>query len=109
MRSDAALLDEVFSDETINTIVIATRHDQHFDQVKRALLSGKNIFVEKPLVLTIDELDEIEQIYIDAISNEEFIPKVMVGFNRRFSPFIIKAKDLIDNLDSPKAFIIGLT
>jgi len=101
-------LDEVFSDEAINTIVIATRHDQHFDQVKRALLSGKNIFVEKPLVLTIDELDEIEQIYIDAIDNKEFIPKVMLGFNRRFSPFIIKAKDLIDNLDSPKAFIMTI-
>tara|TARA_Y100000590_G_scaffold342916_1_gene391687 strand:- start:14 stop:2140 length:2127 start_codon:yes stop_codon:yes gene_type:complete len=101
-------LDEIFSDETINTIVIATRHDQHFDQVKRALLSGKNIFVEKPLVLTIDELDEIEQIYIDAIDNKELISKVMVGFNRRFSPFIIKAKDLIDNLDSPKAFIMTI-
>ena len=30
----------------------------------------------------------------------------MVGFNRRFSPFISKTKQLIENIDSPKAFIM---
>ena len=100
-------LDEIYQDESINTVVIATRHDQHFDQVKRALLSGKNIFIEKPLVLTINQLDEIKDIYLK-IEEEEIksMPRIMVGFNRRFSPFISKMKELIDNVDSPKAFIM---
>jgi len=99
-------LDEIYQDESINTIVIATRHDQHYDQVKRALLSGKNIFVEKPLVMNIDQLNEIEEIYYRISEKQKNEPRLMVGFNRRFSPFISKTKQLVEKIDSPKAFIM---
>ena len=50
--------DEVFHDPTINTVFSITRHDLHARHVLRALEAGKNIFVEKPLCLTIEELEE---------------------------------------------------
>jgi len=99
-------LDEIYEDQSINTIVICTRHDQHYDQVKKALLSGKNIFVEKPLVMNIDELNEIEEICNKVSKKQNYQPRIMVGFNRRFSPFISKTKQLLETIDSPKAFIM---
>lgn len=97
---------EIFENDDINTIVIATRHNQHFLQAKQALLSGKNVFIEKPLVLTIDELDEIEEIYKNLSDNGSCLPRLMVGFNRRFSPLVVKSKELLNGLNAPKSVII---
>ncbi len=44
-------VDELLSDERIDAVVIATRHDTHADYVARALQAGKHVFVEKPLAL----------------------------------------------------------
>src|SRR5690606_34179578 len=51
-------VDEVLSDSDCNTVFVATRHNTHFEYVMAALKTGKNVFVEKPLCLTRDELDE---------------------------------------------------
>jgi predicted dehydrogenase len=75
--SDSA--DEIFADDTIHAVVIATRHASHAALVAQALRAGKAAFVEKPLALGTDELEEIE----------EALPlggPLMVGFNRRFAP-----------------------
>jgi len=68
----------------INTIFIATRHDSHADYVLKALASGKNVFVEKPLCLDEAELGEIEKAYSLMVPDDT--SQVLVGFNRRFSP-----------------------
>ena len=61
-------------------VVIATRHNLHASQVIAALQAGKHVFVEKPLALTPDELDEI-------LAERERAGKILlVGYNRRFSP-----------------------
>jgi predicted dehydrogenase len=73
-------VDDVFSDASIDTVFVVTRHDTHASFVTRALESGKNVFVEKPLALTIDDLDDIETA---ARSGDGLL---MVGFNRRFAP-----------------------
>ncbi len=73
-------LDEVFRDESIDTVVILTRHDTHAPLVLRALEAGKHVFVEKPLALTEPELDSIER----ALDRSDRI--LAVGFNRRFAP-----------------------
>jgi predicted dehydrogenase len=52
--------DDVLKNDEINTVFIATRHDSHGYYVKKALEVGKNVFVEKPLCLTIQELEEIK-------------------------------------------------
>ena len=91
--SDAEI---IFNDSEINSVVITTRHNSHAELVVRALQAGKNVFVEKPLALTLAELNQIKSAY--AKSNNI----LMVGFNRRFSPQIMKIKELIGPIGLPK-------
>ena len=93
----------VINSETINTVVIATQHNLHAIQVIEALKQHKHVFVEKPLAINTDELLEIKSVY-EFIKGEK--PKLMVGFNRRFAPHIIKMKNLLSSQDGPKIFII---
>lgn len=74
---------EILQNETVNTVFIATRHNSHAAYVTKALESGKNVFVEKPLCLTKAELDTITEL---AATREGTGNILMVGFNRRFSP-----------------------
>ena len=53
---------DILENEDINTIFIATRHDSHADYVIKALKAGKHVFVEKPLCLTVQELEEISEL-----------------------------------------------
>lgn len=94
-------IDAMFADERIDTVVIATRHDTHAALVCRALEAGKHVFVEKPLALTLGQLDEIEEMY----SGMRVRPVLMVGFNRRFAPQVNKAKALLEGVGGPKSFI----
>ena len=93
----------VINSETINTVVIATQHNLHAIQVIEALKQHKHVFVEKPLAINTDELLEIKSVY-EFIKGEK--PKLMVGFNRRFAPHIIKMKNLLSSQDGPKIFIM---
>jgi len=69
-----------------NTVFIATRHDSHGSYVEKALASEKHVFVEKPLCLNEDQLQRIHQLVNKTNRG------VMVGFNRRFSPFALEIK-----------------
>jgi len=95
----------VIDSSLINTVVIATRHNLHTDQVIAALEANKNVFVEKPLAITLDQLDKIEATYNSLISEK---PRLMVGFNRRFSPYSSKLKSLLTNQSGPKVFIMTI-
>jgi len=79
----AADENDIFDNDEINTVFIATRHDTHTAYVKKGLQAGKNIFVEKPLCLSVAELEQIEEILLSAGSSA---PLLMVGYNRRFAP-----------------------
>lgn len=72
---------DILNNREINTLFIATRHDTHAHYVIEGLKAGKNVYVEKPLCLNVEELVEIE-----ALCREKNCG-VMIGFNRRFSPF----------------------
>jgi predicted dehydrogenase len=91
----------VLDNPEIETIVIATRHNAHAKQVLAALRAGKQVFCEKPLCLTLDELVEIE-----AEAAKRPNQHLMVGFNRRFAPHVIKMKALLAPIDAPKSIII---
>ena len=84
-----------------NIAVIATRHNLHAAQVVAALQAGKHVFCEKPLCLTVPELDLIEKQCAESPNQ-----LLMIGFNRRFAPHIIKMKELLDSVDAPKSFIM---
>ncbi|MCK4409801.1 MAG: bi-domain-containing oxidoreductase, partial [Candidatus Eisenbacteria sp.] len=83
---------DVWSDTEINTVFITTRHNSHAEYVLRALKAGKNVFVEKPLSLTLEELEEISGAY-RKLAESGGAPSLMVGFNRRFSPLTTALKD----------------
>lgn len=82
---------ELFADEKINTIFITTRHDSHAEYVIQGIESGKNVFVEKPLALTVEELESVKTAY-DAAKNNGSATQVMVGYNRRFAPAVQELK-----------------
>jgi len=100
--------DEVFNDPEINTIFILTRHNQHTRQVVKALQSGKHVFTEKPLCLTIQELEEIENCYSAFRNPHSAMPLLMVGFNRRFSPAARKIKNFFSDVSSPLTLSIRI-
>lgn len=82
-----------------NTYFITTRHNLHSDMVNKCIVKNKNIFCEKPLALSIEELDEIKKNY------KKYDSKIMLGFNRRFSCLTSKSKELLASCSSPKSFI----
>lgn len=97
-------LNDLLNNNDINTVAIVTRHDSHAKQVIATLDAGKNVFVEKPLALTLDELSLIDTTYNNAQKKEPC--RLMVGFNRRFAPHIVKMKQLLDAHHSPKTIIM---
>lgn len=97
-------LNTIWNSPRINTVVIATRHNSHAPQVVAALRAGKHVFVEKPLCLTLGELEEIKRHCKASAGPPQSI--LMVGFNRRFSPQIQKVKQLLDTVTAPKSFIM---
>lgn len=90
----------LLADSSINTVVVATRHNAHARQVIDSLAVGKHVFVEKPLCLTSSELDSIEAAYAESDN------LLVVGFNRRFAPQIVKIKSLLAGTTGPKAFVM---
>ncbi len=77
---------EILKDMDVDAVLITTRPYQHSKQVIEALNAGKHVFVEKPLALTYEELEELDTAYKNANKT------LTVGFNRRFSPFVKDAK-----------------
>jgi predicted dehydrogenase len=91
--------------EDVDGLVIATRHDSHAELVMKALRAGKSVFCEKPLALTHSEIDEVEEALGGAQQRHE-PPSLMVGFNRRFSPLVIRMKELISAVSAPMAVVV---
>jgi predicted dehydrogenase/threonine dehydrogenase-like Zn-dependent dehydrogenase len=78
----AALLDHA----GVSSVFIATRHDEHGELVRMALLAGKSVWVEKPLALTEADLDATI-----AVARSSSSP-LAVGFNRRFAPLAVRLR-----------------
>ena len=89
-------VDELLSDDDVDCILIATRHDLHADQVVQCLEAGKHVFVEKPLALDLAGLERIAQ----ALENRSD-RILMVGFNRRFAPMVVRLKEFFGGVTDP--------
>lgn len=98
VTTDAA---EIFSVSSIDAVVIATRHETHASLVCRALESGKHVYVEKPLAIRPEEIEQIQTAWNASGANRV----LMVGFNRRFSPHAIKMRQLLTGVREPKCFV----
>src|SRR5262249_50642060 len=88
---------EILSHPATNTVAIATRHHLHAGQAIQALGGGKNVFTEKPLCLTEDELREVSRAYLPVRGKVG----LFVGYNRRFAPSIVKMKAFLGALSEP--------
>lgn len=88
----------ILDDKAINCVLIGTRHDSHASLVVRSLLADKHVFVEKPLCLTEDELQEIRSTYENKAAEGLHL---MVGFNRRFSPHAKEAQTFFSSRSNP--------
>jgi len=90
---------EILNDPEVSLVIVTTRHNLHARMVTEVLAAGKSVFVEKPLCLNEEELSGIIGAYESAPAGVT----VNVGFNRRFSPFARKLKELTG--DGPKNII----
>ncbi len=90
---------EILKDKEVGMVIVTTRHNLHAKMVTEALQAGKSVFVEKPLCLNEEELNQICKAYKDAGEGVT----LTVGFNRRFSPFAQKLKAMVG--DGPKNII----
>jgi polar amino acid transport system substrate-binding protein len=88
-------INDVLSNESINTVFIATPHSSHSDLVVKALKANKKVFVEKPLAINMEQLHSV----MDA--KEQFNQTLMVGFNRRFAPISETIRNAFDSASEP--------
>lgn len=90
--------DRLLSDDKVDAVIIGTRHNLHGSMVLRALKAGKHVFVEKPLATTVAEVEAIKDFYA---GDAPVKPVLMVGYNRRFSKYMVEAKKLTINRMNP--------
>ena len=87
----------VIGDTSVDAVVIATRHGDHAALVVEALHAGKHVFCEKPLALTVQELQDV----LAAAARSPGI--LAIGFNRRFAPLLREARTFLSVSGSPLA------
>ncbi|MFW6124861.1 MAG: bi-domain-containing oxidoreductase, partial [Pirellulales bacterium] len=81
--------DEVLADEQTDLVIVTTPHSRHAEAICRVVEAGKAAFVEKPLAISSEQLAQV----VNALKKHE--GRVMVGFNRRFSPLAVELKDFL--------------
>jgi len=86
---------ELLNDDDVSAVVVVTRDNLHASLTCECMKAGKAVYVEKPLALA-----ETELIDVVTTARESGQP-VMVGFNRRFAPTVVKVKEFFDGLRGP--------
>lgn len=89
----------VIDDPEVDVVVVATPHGSHAELAKLALDYKRHVYCEKPLALSLDELAEVERAWRDSGR------QLAVGFNRRWSPAVVAARDALANASMPKLLV----
>lgn len=96
---------ELLADPAIGLVLVLTRHGSHSALAAEALRAGKHVFVEKPLALDVAQLRQVVGAYQEALARAEAEgrtpPVLMVGLNRRFSPFVRWLRERLERLSGP--------
>lgn len=93
----------VIDDPATDAVFVATRHDQHATLAESILRAGKAAWIEKPLALTMPELDQLAAIR-DSLGTAA--PPLMVGFNRRFSPAAAAMRAFFQEATGPRSLLV---
>jgi len=91
---------EIVADPEIDAIFITTRHSSHAQYVVQALDRDKAVFVEKPLALTREQLEQVREACRRSEQRGKK-PFLMVGFNRRFAPATRRIREFFANRQEP--------
>jgi predicted dehydrogenase/threonine dehydrogenase-like Zn-dependent dehydrogenase len=86
----------VIGDPDVGVVVIATPHDVHASLASEALSAGRDVWCEKPLALTYEELDEVEKAWRDSGR------QLTLDFNRRWAPAVQAALRVLAEVKAPK-------
>lgn len=101
----AVSTDEIFQDPDIDIVLNLTIPAAHFDISKKALLVGKHVYSEKPIVLSSNELQELEKI---AKEKDLYIcsaPDTFLGPTHQYVKDLFKRKN--DNILSGTVHLLG--
>ncbi len=93
-------VETALSNPDVNAVLIATRHDSHAELTARALEAGKSVLVEKPLALDRAQLNQV----IEARNGSAGF--FQVGFNRRFAPLVVQARDRLEKTAGPRHVLL---
>jgi len=88
-------LGEAIADASTNVILIAAPNNLHANMTIECARGGKAVFVEKPLCITNEELEEIVEV------QRETGVRIAVGFNRRYAPLVMELKKRLERIDGP--------
>ncbi|MET0419792.1 MAG: Gfo/Idh/MocA family oxidoreductase [Actinoplanes sp.] len=91
----APTVEDLLARDDVDVAFILSRHDSHARLTVQALDAGKHVFVEKPLALTQDELDEVVAAY------DRNPGHLFVGFNRRHAPMVVHATKALEAGSGP--------
>ena len=83
-------LDAVLNDPKVDAVVIATPAELHYDMASRALLAGKDVYVEKPLTLRSEEAARLTEM---AEARNRIL---MVGHLLKYHPAVVALKEMVD-------------
>lgn len=89
---------EVLSDGDVGLVVVSTNHASHAKFVVEALSAGKSVYCEKPLCLSLDELDAVEEAYRASEAH------LFCGMNRRFAPSIAQIRSELKTTEVPAVY-----
>jgi predicted dehydrogenase/threonine dehydrogenase-like Zn-dependent dehydrogenase len=99
--------EEILNDPNINTVAILTRHDAHAELVVKALNAGKHVFVEKPLAVNAEQIEQVTDVLTVDRGPQTDGPSstvhglLTVGFNRRFAPLAQSLAAFLSNRKEP--------
>jgi predicted dehydrogenase/threonine dehydrogenase-like Zn-dependent dehydrogenase len=93
---------EILKSDSAGLVIITTRHNLHGPMAIDALVAGKDVFVEKPMAISVSELFKIEN------ALQKSGKTISVGFNRRFSPFSVKMKQILGENPGPISVIANM-
>ena len=82
---------EVLANKEIDTVFIMTPDYCHEEHAVAALEAGKNIYLEKPMAITLEGCDRILR---TAFRTRK---KIFLGHNMRYFPVVLKMKEIIDS------------
>lgn len=89
---------EILNDSEIDLVIISTNHNSHAKFIIEALDAGKNVYCEKPLCITSEEIKQVEEAYRRNKGN------LFCGMNRRHAPLVEEIKKIMKTDKIPAVY-----